>query len=492
MAVLSQEAKNAIAGAIPSGSAAAEIITKHNAAVASLGDGNILALGDDSDQAIVNRATTLNAATALTGVIVGTPVTAAIPANSLIVGNVTADGDQVFVGQTGGNSQEWMRYDASAKLVVFNEASGDADLRVETDGNANALVIDGGTDSAAIGSAVVAGAGLSISNLVGRATVTSVGTQTHRPSATFNDTASANTIAIQADHFIGIMTHTATNARTYTDCASLYIAGAPVASTNVTQSASWALFIDGGATRLDGTTYIGDVSNATVTLGLTINQGANDDAILELKSSDVSHAGTTITEADTYGKFSKWVAANGGLMITGVDDAADQGLVLRGVGTTATATRSTSGTGPIMLSGSLITSNDAATVGADKNLLCVRDLNTTRFIMDSDGDSFQDVGTAWTNFDAYDDAALLTALSVEVSRENDPIKAAFGEFLAYSRKALEAAKLVSFNDGPGEDRRPFVNMSRLTMVLVGAVRQQAEQIKTLVGELAIVRALTAK
>lgn len=108
---------------------------------------------------------------------------------------------------------------------------------------------------------------------------------------------------------------------TVTDAATLRIVDAPTEG-----SGNWALWVDAGITRLDGTTYIGDTSNATVTLGLTINQGAADDAILELKSSDVAHTSTGVTEADTYGKFSKWVANNGGLFIMGIDDTADQGL----------------------------------------------------------------------------------------------------------------------------------------------------------------------
>lgn len=115
-------------------------------------DDKILALGTDSDQAFVNRSTVLNAATALTGVVVGTPVTEAIPANSLIASNVTADGDQVFMGQTGGHSQEWLRYDASVKLVVINEASGDVDTRVETNGMAYAIYADGALNALVLGS----------------------------------------------------------------------------------------------------------------------------------------------------------------------------------------------------------------------------------------------------------------------------------------------------------------------------------------------------
>jgi len=86
-----------------------------SATVSSVNDDILLNLGTDNDIALVLRSTSLAANTALTDVIVGTPVVPAIPANSLIVSNITADGDIVFVTNTGGNSIEAMRIDASTR-----------------------------------------------------------------------------------------------------------------------------------------------------------------------------------------------------------------------------------------------------------------------------------------------------------------------------------------------------------------------------------------
>lgn len=82
-------------------------------------DSGIFKLGTDGDIAVVLRATTLNANTALTGVLVGTPVTPAVAANSMILSNVTADGDLLLATQTGGNSQAAMFVDASAGTTYF-------------------------------------------------------------------------------------------------------------------------------------------------------------------------------------------------------------------------------------------------------------------------------------------------------------------------------------------------------------------------------------
>lgn len=87
-------------------------------------DGVKLTLGTDSDIAAVLRATVLNANTALTGVVVGTPVTPAVAANSLIVGNITADGDMMLVTQTGGNSHAFLWYDTSAKILRLYSGDG--------------------------------------------------------------------------------------------------------------------------------------------------------------------------------------------------------------------------------------------------------------------------------------------------------------------------------------------------------------------------------
>ena len=90
----------------------------------SYADNVLFNLGTDADIAAVNRSSVLNANTALTGVIVGTPVTPAVAANSLIVGNKTADGDMLFVCQTGGNSHAFQWYDASAKILRLYSGAG--------------------------------------------------------------------------------------------------------------------------------------------------------------------------------------------------------------------------------------------------------------------------------------------------------------------------------------------------------------------------------
>lgn len=218
-----------------------------------------------------------------------------------------------------------------------------------------------------------------------------------------------------------------------------------------------------------GQVFINDTSNANVTRGLTINQGAADNSILALKSSDVAHGMTDVTETDTYAEALKVSAGGGGVYLRGFSSSTT-GMRLHALHTTDDATRSTSAVGAVIVDGSLKTGTNVTPLGANTNIFIVRNSGTARFILDSDGDSHQDVGTAWTEFDAYDDAGLLDSLNAAV-QNRDPLREGFGAFVRYNRAALERAKLVTFND----DGHHFVNMSRLTMLLTGAVRQIGER-----------------
>lgn len=236
-------------------------------------------------------------------------------------------------------------------------------------------------------------------------------------------------------------------------------------------------FYAGGGTevgRIDGPQwFLNDTSNVNNVSGLTINQVAADDEVLTLKSSDVAHGITGATETDTFGVFAKESATDGGLRIDGFPDTGGRGLQLRGVAITENAARSTAANAAVLVTGLLKSGTGLAAASANVNLVAVSDGNSTRFILDSDGDSHQDVGTAWTNFDAVDDLLMLNSLAAEVSREDDPWKAIIQKQFASGldglmpRATMQAMKLVTFN----ADGHHFVNMSKLAMVHTGAIRQ---------------------
>ena len=94
-----------------------------SATVFEVEDGIIFALGNDQDDAFVHRTTTLGANTALTGVIEGTPVSQAVAANSLLIGNITDDGDIALYVSVTGNSEQVVFADASARVLYFGQTS---------------------------------------------------------------------------------------------------------------------------------------------------------------------------------------------------------------------------------------------------------------------------------------------------------------------------------------------------------------------------------
>lgn len=160
------------------------------------------------------------------------------------------------------------------------------------------------------------------------------------------------------------------------------------------------LTVQGAATlssslAVAGTAYVGDTSNATVTLGLTINQGAADDSILELKSSDVAHGITGITETDTYGAFRKASATAGGLQVRGISEGS-LGFHVQSMATTEATVKSTAGTANIYLDAFLKSGTSVGSHGADANLMALGSNAVMRFFWDVEGSAHADV--EWTTF----------------------------------------------------------------------------------------------
>ena len=142
------------------------------------------AFGTDSDAVFYLRSTTLSADEQLTGVIVGTSDHQATAANSLIISNITDDGDIQMLVNDGGNSKEFLFANGSEAIlhlghgmastsfsdgnitnvgnIALDTISSDAGTTVSvtlgTDagddfivGNNSALVVEGDTDWVGIG-----------------------------------------------------------------------------------------------------------------------------------------------------------------------------------------------------------------------------------------------------------------------------------------------------------------------------------------------------
>lgn len=62
-------------------------------------------------------AVALGANTALTGVLLGTPVVPALPVDTIVLSNLVANGDILLATNNGGNSQAFLQADSSAGLL---------------------------------------------------------------------------------------------------------------------------------------------------------------------------------------------------------------------------------------------------------------------------------------------------------------------------------------------------------------------------------------
>ena len=253
-----------------------------------LADGLWLGLGTNADQVLVNAPSTI-ANTAITGVLLGTPVTPAIAADTLVVSNTTASGDILLAANLGGNSQAWLWVDTSASLltlyaagvsaieigaggVVVNEASADRDFRIESNDIASMLVVDAGANSIGLGGAVVSGATVAITaNNVNYTLATSVGYALHFATETLTtNNADPTTTAIGARLFIGGAAIAGAFAnQVISDAAQIYVASAPAQGTNMIITRAWSLWVDAGNVRFDGNVDMAAAASDIVIIAAT-------------------------------------------------------------------------------------------------------------------------------------------------------------------------------------------------------------------------------
>jgi hypothetical protein len=216
-----------------------------------------------------------------------------------------------------------------------------------------------------------------------------------------------------------------------------------------------------------GLLLVGDTSNVSMTVGLTLNQGAADDEILAFKSSDVDHGVTTLAETDTYGSFTKAAATTGGLVVNGFGESS-VGVVVAATATTVDTTKSTAGLAATLIVSRLKSGTGATVMGANANLLAIRTHTTTRFIFDEEGDAHADV--SWTTFDRHHDLAVIEDL--ETLLAPGQVARRFGRVIAHDRAFFEREGLLHDvrEEAPGRVRG-MLNTTRLLMLHSGAIRE---------------------
>lgn len=134
-------------------------------------------------------------------------------------------------------------------------------------------------------------------------------------------------------------------------------------------------------------------TNAFMTIGITLNQGANDDEILAFKANEVAHGMTTIAETDTYGNILKLSATAGGVNFRGFSEGAEA-AAMAAYYTNDDTTKSSAGTAPIELRVNKKSGTGRTAPGADANLIAIMKWDgvsafSSVWIADEDGDTWQ-------------------------------------------------------------------------------------------------------
>ena len=222
--------------------------------------------------------------------------------------------------------------------------------------------------------------------------------------------------------------------------------------------------------------HLNETANGDSTIGMTINQGGQDNQIFALKSSDIAHPFTGVLEADTYLHISKGNSTAGNALIEGFSETTG-GLVLRGNSGEANTTNGTSGVGTVQIDAYKTDgSTSRAVPGADDNMLSVRSGGNAKFLVKGDGDIYYD-GAEQGAYDAYEDAHISRAL--DLSHGKGIIDSKFDKFIAYNHEKLADMELV----GREEDGTPnhFISITGLQRLHNGAIWQQYERHENLLN-----------
>jgi hypothetical protein len=229
--------------------------------------------------------------------------------------------------------------------------------------------------------------------------------------------------------------------------------------------------------------YLGDTACGDMTTGFAVNQGAADNTIISLKSSDVAHSFTNNYEADTYGYIQKVAATTGGLELGALTEASLALEILTGEETN-TSVRTTGASGAMKTRSHGLSGTALADCAANSNMVVFATAGASRFIFDSDGDSHQDVGTAWTNFDGEEDAQVCRSVAHVMTgmAQTDKDYAVGNGVLVKSRfdqwgkdhqeNLIEMGLIPRLTPEQAErGERPLMNMTQLARVHNGAIWQ---------------------
>ena len=284
------------------------------------------------------------------------------------------------------------------------------------------------------------------------------GTRAYLLQGFFTTTTTGLSVASQAATSISAMKISGAN---YGNCAANQNAFAVLASRNATVENVW-ISTEAGQTWQPGSQWINEVSNANMTIGQTINQGANDDEIQAYKSSDVAHGCTDYAETDTFISMAKLSAANGGMALNGFSAGA-VGVGIRGFFGADNTAKTVAGAAAVCVYGYKISGTGITNSSADQNIFAVRTqrggATETVVIIDEDGDIYYN-GTL-VSYDDYDDALACRDAKNVLSNGMAPV--------LYNQEKLIKMGIIS--------KGGFISNKRMTALMLGAISQLYEENK---------------
>jgi len=272
---------------------------------------------------------------------------------------------------------------------------------------------------------------------------------------------------------------------------------AAVGQIDYDHNTNFMTFVTSGSGKMTidnlGLIGINETVNANMTVGLTINQGANDNQALALKSSDVNGGGggaatwEGTVEDDTFFSIEKRHATHGGIKLRAYSGTGSSvGMVLQHTGGTPGTTKSTSGGAMVTILAEEVDGAGAlnANVTANGNIFAVEarisSSNLTRFLVDEDGDMWS--VTAGDTFDDYDDSALLDSY--------DAIRSDYRKWTEQEEDLLVKTGIL----GAPLSEGGMTCVTQLQRALVGNARQMAsrmslqqEEIESLKKELRLLK-----
>ena len=226
-----------------------------------------------------------------------------------------------------------------------------------------------------------------------------------------------------------------------------------------------------------GLVGINETANANMTQGLTINQNANDNEILALKSSDVAHGMTDLAETDTYGWFNKLSGDQGGLGIWGITENSLNAAILYAFTAGANSTKSASGGAAAVIRVGKKSGTGSTSYGADENMAgFYNQASGMQWIIDGSGDVYYAGSTNASHWDDEDDIGLLnTFRNLTTGKKAQHV---FGEFVQENAEVLHDSGVITMND----DGNHFVSTKGLNALIIDTIRQEGQKWRKVAGE----------